>query len=102
LFEVLECAERGEPPVVGAADAALAHFAGIDPAIVFLALEFSSRRHEQARRASKTAMPRINPPCRLRAMIDKMSASAADLSLGATKGKSQNGSANSASVATAS
>jgi hypothetical protein len=42
------------------------------------------------------------PSIALRPMIDKMSASAANLSLGATNRKSQNGSASSASAVTAS
>jgi len=63
---VFERSERGEPPIPGEVDAALALSAGIDPSFVFLALEFATQRHYQARYAARVPMPRINPPCRVR------------------------------------
>ena len=66
IGDLLQRHDRGEPPVPGAGDAALAHVAGIDPWLGLRAAEFISRRQEQARLASKTTMPRINPPCRVR------------------------------------
>jgi len=58
LGDLLERAERGEPPIPGAADAALAHVAGIDPSVALLALGFISERHYQARMSARTATPR--------------------------------------------
>ena len=63
---MFERSERGEPPIPGEVDAALALSAGIDPSFVFLALEFATQRHYQARYAARVPMPRINPPCRVR------------------------------------
>jgi hypothetical protein len=66
IGDLLERHQRGEPPVPGAADAALAHVAGIDPWLGLRAAEFISARHEQARHASPAATARVSRAPRVR------------------------------------